>query len=403
MSVGISKVQVAHRYIRSVNGCSAVTAYEADLSTLPPGALSHVHAAAVAVDSLHARVCSTRLLFAARVPHVDLGVHAGLWQGRATVCAPSAVAEGREACLACGFSQDQRRRAGIDVGAPCAAVPADGEFPSALAPALAVAALGAREVLALTGAVPLTPSSGRELRYDLRALRSESVALPPNPDCGADHALAGGELTELSESPGTIALEDVLGPDGAHVKGTLALSRELAASAVCSTCFDIDAPWLRADRPLAPCASCGAPRSVLRRARRVRLSDVSREVLAMPADRWFEPGDVFAEVERPRAWRFRGGRRASEAGRPLSDAEARERFKRLPPDWDLGAMRRTRIAVLGVGHLGAALLQSLAALPWREIVIVDRDPSLELHNLQSHALVHLDPGARAALEKEAAA
>jgi tRNA A37 threonylcarbamoyladenosine dehydratase len=62
-------------------------------------------------------------------------------------------------------------------------------------------------------------------------------------------------------------------------------------------------------------------------------------------------------------------------------------FVRLPELYDLERIRRGRLAVVAVGHVGAAVLAQLAPLPLAGIVLVDRD-EYSARNAQSFALAN---------------
>ena len=104
------------------------------------------------------------------------------------------------------------------------------------------------------------------------------------------------------------------------------------------------------------------------------------------------PGAAASSTARPKSPRIRRAVRfppAPLAWQPGSAAwsEARDRalFARLPAHYDLDRIRRGRLAILGVGHAGSAVLAQLAPLPLAGLVLVDRD-HFAPHNAQSFAL-----------------
>ena len=58
---------------------------------------------------------------------------------------------------------------------------------------------------------------------------------------------------------------------------------------------------------------------------------------------------------------------------------------------DLARARSARLGIIGLGNIGAAVLAQLAPLPWRSVLLIDRDV-LEGHNLPAHALAAETPG-----------
>jgi len=68
-----------------------------------------------------------------------------------------------------------------------------------------------------------------------------------------------------------------------------------------------------------------------------------------------------------------------------NEATDRELFVRLPELYDLERIRRGRLAIIGVGHVGAAVLAQIAPLPLAGLVLVDRD-DFAPHNAQSFGI-----------------
>src|SRR5207245_10440107 len=92
-----------------------------------------------------------------------------------------------------------------------------------------------------------------------------------------------------------------------------------------------------------------------------------------------------AEAGRPTLFAVASAPLHAEPGVQWDEAAARERFARLPRSFDLARIRSCRIGVLGAGHLGAALIEQIAPLPWKGMLIVDRDV-VEPGNIPSHPL-----------------
>jgi molybdopterin/thiamine biosynthesis adenylyltransferase len=404
-AAGRAKVAMAAEAVRAVNPWSEIFAMQDDVAALAPGVLANVDAVLLGFDNLRARYAAARLCLAARVPYVDMGVRADLWHARISVCDPArrtpAAARAAEApCLVCGWSDSQLARAGVDTGVPCAQLGVDaGGLPSTLLMAQRAASAAARELLALVGAVDVAPDVGCELRDDLRTLRFESFALRERPDCAADHALAAARRTALRLAPGEVLLADLARTarleDGEHV---VIAAGEWVTAAACRECGELVETCRRAGQPLGSCPRCAAALAPLRRARRVRWSDARAHATGLWADAWFAPGDVFA-VDGPsgaRAYVFPAAPMSGEPGTRWDEPAARPRFERLPDAFDLARIRCSRLAFLGLGHVGAAALQQLAPLPWAAVLLLDRE-AIELRNLQAHAFAagHPDLASRA--------
>jgi len=386
MSVGKSKAAVARDHVRRVNPWTEIMALHVDLWDLALGILAGLAAVVVAVDSLRARLIASRLLLAARIPHVDVGVLAGHWHSRATISA--AVPDGP--CQVDGWGTLTLARAGEDVGVPCAAAETGEGFPSTLAMGHAAAALAAHQLLALTGAITDRPRVGEELRLDLRHGRYDAFRLPVAAACAADHALAAGRVERLDPRHLEASLGELMTACGAEADTVVVLAtRALVTLAACVACGESTRPYVLPDA-LEPCAACGAPLSALRRIRRLRWGEAASRVAPLAARAWVRPGDAFALVPATDAARavlfvFPPPPLAWEPGAPWDEAAARERFARLPRSFDLARIRACRIGVLGAGHLGAALIEQVAPLPWKGILIIDRDV-VEPCNLVSHPL-----------------
>ena len=130
----------------------------------------------------------------------------------------------------------------------------------------------------------------------------------------------------------------------------------------------------------------------LHRTRRLRWGDAASSVEQRAASAWFQPGDAFAvAADPPRLYAFPAPPLAWQAGIPWNEERDDERFRRLPKNYDLERIRQTRIAIIGLGHVGGAVLEQLAPLPWAGFLLIDRDAMLP-HNFQSHPLAAADPG-----------
>jgi len=386
MIVGLSKAAVAAEHIRRVNEWTSTAALGIDFEDITPGMLAGIDAAGVAVDSHRGRYLATRLLLAAHVPHVDLGVLAELWHARATVSAALADA----ACQIDAWSAAQLARAGEDVGIPCAAADIGAPFPSTLVMGQAAAALGAQQLLALAGAIGERPRIGHEIRLDLRRGSLDAFRLPVAATCAADHVLAAARDERLGPADLQASLGELMTACGAGADTTVVLAtRAVVGLAICEACRESTAPYLPPGA-LGPCPGCGAPLVPLRRLRRLRWGEAASAVARCTASVWFRPGDAFAlvpegDARRATLFAFPPPAVPWQTGAPWDDAAGRERFARLPRTFDLARIRSCRIAVLGAGHVGAALIEQLAPLPWKAMLIVDRDV-VEPCNIPSYAL-----------------
>lgn len=381
---GRAKAVLARDHVRRVNPWSAVASLAVDLAVLTPGMLASLGVAIVAVDNERARFLASRLLIAARVPYVDAGVRADLWMARATVSSP---ADGG-ACLIDAWTPEHLARAGEDVGMPCVGIETGDGFPSTLVMGQAAAAVAAHQALALAGVTGEPACTGHELRLDLRAGRLERFRLQRNPRCAADHVLGSAPIVWRAGEPRDVRLGDLMRecavtPEMAIVLG----AGELVTAAVCRGCLDTCSAYRATGQPLSPCPRCGGQLAATRRARRVRWGEAAGVAARKPASAWFRSGDVFAveDGSRVRVYGFGPPALPWEPGSPWTAAESRVRFARLPKQWDLGRVRETRIGIIGLGHLGAAVLQQLAPLPWKGILAADRDVLGE-HNLHAYAL-----------------
>jgi len=386
MIAGRAKAAIAADYVRRANPWVEIKALEADLEDLTPGVFADLDAVAVAVDSLRSRFVATRQLLAPRVAHVDLAVLAEPWLARASVSAAVADAP----CQVDAWSTAQLARAGEDVGIPCAAADTGEVFPSTLAMGHAAAAVGAQQLLALTGVIRERPRVGQEIRLDLLRGTYEAFRLPLAAACAADHVLAAGRVERLDPSYLRASLGALMTACGAEADTSVVLAtRAVVALAACEACHESTAPYLLPDA-LEPCAACGGRLAAVRRVRRLRWAEAAPAVAPRAATTWLRPGDAFALVPPAGAGRatlcaFPTAEPRWQPGAPWDEAAARERFARLPRSFDLARIRACRIGVLGAGHLGAALIEQIAPLPWKGILIVDRDV-IEPCNLPSHPL-----------------
>jgi len=379
---GIAKAALARDHVRCRNPWTDLAALCTDLDALTPGHFADLDCLVLAVDNERARYHAARLGLAARVPLVDAAVRADLFTTRVTVTAPGP----EHPCLVDGWTDEHLARAGEDVGVPCAGLDNGPPYGSTLSMAQAGAALAIHQVLALTGVTDEPAWVGHELRLDLHAGRLDRFIRPPVEGCAADHVLGAAAPVLLGSTPADTSLGALMdacgaGPDAVVVFATAAV----VTTALCPAC----SRHLRPCRPLPldPCRGCGAPPAPLRRSRRVRWGDVAPVVATAAADTWFRAGDRFAILDgaTARTFSFAPPAVAWEAGRPLEEAEVAARFTRLPRRYDLTRIRRTRLGLVGLGHLGAAILEGLAPLPWAGLLLADRD-QIAVHNLAAYAL-----------------
>lgn len=380
---GRAKVALARDHVRRVNPWSAITAIEADLATLTPGHLAGLDVVVMAVDNERARYLGARLGLAARVPVVDGAVSAELFLARTTVCMPGAGGP----CLVDGWTRDRLARAGEDVGIPCAGLDDGPPFGSTLLMAQAAGALTTHQALAVAGIVDEPAWIGHELRLDLHAGRLEQFRRSRVESCAADHELGAGEASRIPDAPGDLRLGELMDSCGVGPGAIVVLAAsELVHTAACPDCGRHARPYR--PEPLGPCAACGTGLVPLRRVRRVGWGEAATAVAPLGADTWFRPGDVFAVVEggEARTFAFAPPVLAGEIGRDWDEVDDGPRLSRLPRRYDLARIRRTRIGLIGLGHLGAAILQAVAPLPWAELRLCDRD-RFEIANAAAYPLV----------------
>jgi hypothetical protein len=412
--IGRCKVAIAHDYLRRVNPWTDVTTLRADVAALDPGRLASLDVVVVGVDNERARYLATRRLRAVGVPYVDIGVRADLWIARVTCIGVGSD----EPCLVCGWTVEHLVRAGVDAGMPCDAVVETGDgFPSTLVMGHAAAALAAREVLCLADVVSEPAHTGEELRLDLRRARLERFCLSVDPGCASDHVLAGPHVA-LDVAPASLTLGELFARHGAVAETKIVLAAgELARTAVCDRCSAVAPLYARVEevrgekRPqprsdAGECPVCDGRLIAVRRVSRLRWGDADLPVCAEsggtepgvaggapasvacePASRWFHDGDVFALEDEagPRVLAFAPVPPPVERGVPWDGAAAAERFARLPASIDLARVRAARLGIIGLGNVGAAVLAQLAPLPWRSMLLVDRDV-MEGHNVPAHAI-----------------
>jgi hypothetical protein len=115
------------------------------------------------------------------------------------------------------------------------------------------------------------------------------------------------------------------------------------------------------------------------------------------ASEWFGAGDHFAVVgaRGTRNFAFPARPLAWQAGEPWDERVDPAHFVRLPRCYDLDQIRRTRLAIVGLGHVGSAVLHQIAALPWAGLLLLDRD-HFEPHNAPAHAFAPPAAGSPAA-------
>jgi hypothetical protein len=165
-------------------------------------------------------------------------------------------------------------------------------------------------------------------------------------------------------------------------------SREVVTVAMCVVCFAPEYLYCRMGKPRASCRHCGGEMAPVRRTRRLRWGAAAERVEGALASEWFDTGDRFAVVgdRGTRAFAFPARRLPWQSGEPWCAEEGGKRFQSLPAAYRLERIRRTRLAIVGVGHVGAAVLHQLAPLPWAGLLLLDRD-KLERHNSPAYALV----------------
>ncbi len=378
---GVPKTELAAAHTRSVNPWADIATVDADLASLTPAVFDGISVAVLGLDNHRARLQAGRLLMAATVPYVDVASLASRWHARVTVCDPGRTlavnGEGLNSCLLCSWSPRSLARAGEDVGFPCAGVAVEQPYASSLTMGQRAATIGAREALAIANAIDLSPSVGCELRDDMSCMRVERFVVPADEEgCASYHALACRKRRKLDVEPSEVRL-GALGREcgiGADEDVVLA-SREIVEVAMCVSCFAPGYPYRRFGGPRASCASCGGEMAPVRRTRRLRWGAAVERVGGALASEWFEPGDHFAVVGSggTRSFSFPSVPIAWQTGAPWNAREDVKRFQRLPDVYRLEQIRRTRIAIVGVGHVGAAVLQQLAPLPWAGILLLDRD------------------------------
>ncbi len=391
-----AKTALAAAHLRRVNRWTACARLDADVASLPPSVFAGCDAAITSPDNHRARFAAARLLIAARAPYVDAGSLAALGISRVTVADPTRTRRELDAepsCPICCWSAEQIALAGGEGSLPCAGLALeDGAgAASTLTAAHRVATLAVREALALAGMLRLRPSIGREHRDDLATLRLESYRVPFDPECAAHHELGCEPVVDLERQPEALRLDELarlcrLAPDDE----LLLAGTEIVELALCVRCRAPAHPYRRVGSPAIPCCACGAALAPARVTRRVRWSDAAPQPGSASAASLFVAGDAFAVRGRggSRAYRFPPTPLSWEPGRAAWNEDAdRALFVRLPELYDLERIRRGRLAVIGVGHVGAAVLAQLAPLPLAGIVLVDRDVYAE-HNSQSFALAN---------------
>jgi molybdopterin/thiamine biosynthesis adenylyltransferase len=394
-AASLAKVELARAHLRALDPGVEITAVCGDVAELTPADLEGLAVCATAFDNDRARLVAARLCGAAGTPWVDGGSRADLWIGRVSVADPRKTS----GCGACHWSEPRLAAAGEDRGASCAGVDLGDGNPSSAFVAHATAALMAHEILALAGIVREVPATGCELRVDLRRRRIDRVALPRDAHCPAEHAFASPSRSRLAFHPSELSLGELLQRCGAREPETLVLcAAELAVAVVCPALHVVESPLLPVESlPEGRCPACGEAMRVLRRARRLPVGEVPHALLARSASAWFRSGDAFA-IEPPegpaRVFLLPAERRRPEPGPGWGAARLAARVAALPGCIDVERARTTRLALLGLGHLGSALLLQLAGLPLGGVVLVDRD-FVEERNLASHAL------GRAALQRTA--
>jgi hypothetical protein len=251
------------------------------------------------------------------------------------------------------------------------------------------ATIGAREALALAHAIDLSPSVGCELRDDMALMRVERFVVPADEaGCAGHHALACSERTALDLEPSEVRLGALTRACGIKADDQIVLaSREIVEVAMCVVCFSPGYPYRRAGGPRARCGHCGGEMAPVRRTRQLRWGTAAKRMEGALASEWFDRGDCFAAVGRrgTRAFSFPAPPIDWEPGAPWDPEEGAKRFQRLPHAYRIEQIRRTRLAIVGLGHVGAAVLHQIAPLPWAGLLLLDRD-RFEGHNAPAYPL-----------------
>lgn len=387
-----AKTALAAAHLHRVNRWTACVRLDADVASLPPSVFAGCDAAIVTLDNHRARFTAARLLIAAHVPFVDAGSLAAQGISRVTVADPARARRDLDAepsCPSCCWSAEQIARAGGEGSLPCAGFALGDGAASTLTAAHRAATLAVREALALAGMLRLRPSIGCEHRDDLAALRLESYRVPFNPECAAHHELGCERVTHLERQPDALRLDELaqlcrLEPDDE----LLLAGTEVVELALCVRCGARAHPYRRVGSAAIPCRACGAELAPARVTRRVRWSDAAPQLGSASAASLFVAGDAFAVRGRggARAYRFPPAPLPWEPGRSAWNEDTdRALFVRLPELYDLERIRRGRLAIIGVGNIGAAVLAQIAPLPLAGVVLVDRD-DFAPHNAMSFGI-----------------
>jgi hypothetical protein len=294
-------------------------------------------------------------------------------------------------CPTCCWSPEQLARAGAEGSLPCAGAGLeDGDgAASTLTVAHRAASLAVREALALAGMLRLRPSIGCEHRDDLTRLRLDSYRVPFDPACPAHHELGCERRADLDRAPAELRLDELASRCGLEPDDELLLAATgVVELALCTRCSAPAHPYRRVGSPSLACGACGGALAPARVTRRLRWSDAAAHVGSESAAVLFVDGDVFAVRGRAgvRSFRFPPAPLAWQPGRSAwVEARDRELFVRLPEVYDLERIRRGRLALIGLGHLGSAVLAQIAPLPLAVVILVDRD-HFAPHNAQSFGI-----------------
>jgi hypothetical protein len=235
----------------------------------------------------------------------------------------------------------------------------------------------------------LRPSIGREHRDDLTRLRLDSYRVPFDPACPAHHELGCERRADLDRAPAGLRLDELASRCGLEPDDELLLAATgVVELALCARCSAPAHPYRRVGSPPLACSACGGALAPARVTRRLRWSDVAARVGSESAAALFVDGDVFAVRGRAgvRSFRFPPSPLAWQpGGSTWVEGRDRELFVRLPEAYDLERIRGGRLALIGLGHLGSAVLAQLAPLPLAGVILVDRD-HLAPHNRQAFGI-----------------